>query len=58
MMVRYILKSFTRHKGRTAVLIGDEITGNLDSVTGFEVMEIVVQTSSKVSPATKGAPPS
>ena len=25
------------------VLIGDEITGDLDSVTGFEVMEIVVQ---------------
>jgi putative ABC transport system ATP-binding protein len=25
------------------VLIGDEITGDLDSVTGFEVMEIVGQ---------------
>ncbi len=25
------------------ILIGDEITGDLDSVTGFEVMEIVVQ---------------
>ena len=26
-----------------AILIGDEITGDLDSVTGFEVMEIVTQ---------------
>jgi len=26
-----------------AILIGDEITGDLDSVTGFEVMEIVAR---------------
>jgi ABC-type lipoprotein export system ATPase subunit len=28
-----------------AILVGDEMTGDLDSVTGFEIMELVTQLS-------------